>query len=223
MIIYSSSYLKIGILTLLCALHIFSPPVALPSSLVVDEINIIAVRDMQLRKEGRDYFMDVVCVVRNTGKSILKFQKCNFKLSFAAEKDILIGPASKDEVLIGREENSPHTDTDVRFVTPLGTDIQKFHAEISASEQLSSLILDTAPRFNLHIRGEFNVGIGMKQGWVYLKGITIDWILALDVPRDVFVKTYKAIERAAGKGDEPSDDALDIFETDPADQTEKRQ
>ncbi|OQY57253.1 MAG: hypothetical protein B6245_17270 [Desulfobacteraceae bacterium 4572_88] len=196
---------------LLFTLYFLLPPVALSSSLVVDEIDIIAIRDMQLRKEGGSYFMDVVCVVRNTGKHILKFQKCKFDLSFAAEKDIRIGPAAKNEVLIGWEKNSPHTDTDIRFVTQLATDIKKFHSEISSSGEISSLILDPAPKLNLHIRGEFNVGIGMKQGWVYLKGITIDWILPLDVPRDVFVRTYKAIERAAGKGDEPLDDELDIF------------
>ncbi len=198
--------------TLLILLSIFFFPIEGGTSSILDEVSIISVRDMQLRKEKDTYLMDVVCVIRNSNKHTLKFKDVNFKLAFAVNhdaEDIRIGPTFNNEILLEKKTDSSYTDTDVRFVADIGNDIQKFHSDITASEEMSALLMDSAPKFNLHIQGDFGLGIEVKQGWVYLKSVTIDWILKVDVPRDVFVRTYKAIESAAGKGGSLSDDEVD--------------
>lgn len=177
----------------------FFPFAAEASSLVLDDVTITAIQDMQLRKEKRTYFMDVVCVVQNSGKNVLKLTKAKFDLGFALEneEDISIGPVFKDEVILADKTDSPSV---VHLVTNLGNDIQKLHMAMISSEEISSLIMDPKPKLNFHIKGDFGLGIGLKQGWVYLQSITIDWILKVDVPRDVFVRTYKTIERVAKGG-----------------------
>jgi hypothetical protein len=190
---------------------IFFFPAEGKSSSILDEVNIISVRDMQLRKEKDGYLMDVVCVIRNSNKHKLKFNDVNFRLAFAVKDagDVRIGPTFNKEVMLEKKADAAYTDTDVLFVANIGKDIQKFHSDITASEEMSALLMDPAPKLNLHIQGDFGLGIEVKQGWVYLKSVTIDWILKVDVPRDVFVRTYKAIESAAGKGGSLSDDEVD--------------
>ncbi|OQX27169.1 MAG: hypothetical protein BWK80_06655 [Desulfobacteraceae bacterium IS3] len=200
-----------SICSLLILLSLFLFPPEGKASSILDEVNIVSIRDMQLRKEKDGYLMDVICVIRNSNKHKLKFNDVNFKLAFAVNdaEEIKIGPTFNKEVLLEKKADSSHTDSDVRFVAAIGNDIQKFHSDITSSEEMSALLMDPAPKLNLHIQGDFGLGIEVKQGWVYLKSVTIDWILKVDVPRDVFVRTYKAIESAAGKGGSLSDDEVD--------------
>ncbi|MDM8522469.1 hypothetical protein QUF80_03785 [Desulfococcaceae bacterium HSG8] len=187
----------------------FCPNLAKASSLILDEINIVAIQDMHLRKEKGAYYMDVVCKVQNAGKYTLKFQNCKFDLSFALRnsENIRLGSTFKEEALLKKSG-----DTDIQLATKLGSDIEKFHFNIISSEELSSLLMEPHPKLNLGLQGDFILGIQFKHGWMYQKGIKIDWILPVDVPRDVFVRTYKAIESAAGKGSDLSDD--DLFKED---------
>jgi hypothetical protein len=188
----------------------FFPFAAEASSLVLDDVTITAIQDMQLRKEKRTYFMDVVCVVQNSGKNVLKLKEAKFDLGFALEnaEDISIGPVFKNEVLLADKTNSPSV---IQLVTNLGDDIQKLHMAMISSEEISSLIMDPKPKLNFHIKGDFGLGIGLKQGWIYLQGVTIDWTLNVDIPRDVFVRTYKTIERVANGGSINDSDSDNLF------------
>ncbi len=145
--------------------------------------------------------MDVLCTIRNSGKSTLRFKKCRFDLGFALKDadDVRLGTASKEKIFVRNRGESPYTDTDVSFTADLGSDIRAFHHRIISSDELSSLLTDPKPKLNLHIRGDFVLGIQLTQGWMYQSGIRIDWTLAVDVPRDVFVSAYKTIETAAGQ------------------------
>jgi len=194
----------------LCAIVIFFfPLIAKSSSLILDEINIISIQDMKLRKEKETYFMDITCVVRNSGKNTLKFTESKFKLFFALTdtEEISIGSASENEILLERKEDLPYTDTNLQFAMNISNDIKQFHLNIISSEEMSSQLTEPKPKLNLHIQGDFGLGVKMKQGWMYLKGVTIDWTLTVDVARDAFVRTYKEIESAADNGENASSDA----------------
>ncbi len=172
--------LNFKVFKFLSVLSIFLfPLIAEPSSLILDKIDIVSIQDMQLRKENQTYFMDVVCVVRNSSKYILKLQDCKFDLSFVPEdsQEIRIGATSGDEILLEKKADSPYTDTNVPLVAHIESDIEKFHLNITSSEEMSSLLMEPKPKLNLHIQGNLGVGIKVKQGWVHIQGITIDWTL----------------------------------------------
>ncbi len=198
----------------LCAVIIFLfPLIAESSSLLLDEINIISIQDMELRKEKETYFIAVTFVVRNSGKSTLKFTDSDFKLSFAPTdaEEISIGSASEDEILLERKGDLSYTDTNLQFLINISNDIKQLHLNIISSEEMSSQLTEPKPKLNLHIQGDFGLGVKLKQGWMYLKGVTIDWVITVDVPRDVFVRTYKEIESAADGEVKASDDIKDAL------------
>ncbi len=183
-------------------LCIFLFPVIGDAASILDDVNFIVIREMQLRKEKETYFMDVTHVIRNSSNYALKFENCRFKLSFVTKDvgEIKLGSVLKNEILLERKADSPATDTSITLSPNIGSDIQAFHLNVTSSEEMNSMLMASNPSLRLHIQGNFNLGMGSKRGWVYQPGIKIDWILPIEVVRDVFVNTYKAIERAAGKG-----------------------
>ncbi len=202
-----------SIFSWLCVLLIFLLPSGADAETVLDHIDFILIQDMQLRKEKEVYFMDVTSVIQNSGNYTLKLGDCRFKLSFVPKdsEEIEVGSVFKEEILLEKKTDSSATDTSVRLSANIGPDIEKFHLNITSSEEMNSLLMDPKPKLNLHIQGGFNLGMGFRQGWVYQSGIKIDWILPVEVVRNVFVDTYKAIELAAGKGGSSDADEEDDF------------
>lgn len=189
-------------MNLLCILSIFFyPSVAYPAS-ILDEIDFVLIQEMQLRKENGTYFLDITSVVRNSGKRALKLKKCKFDLSLLPQdsKEIRLGSTTKDEIFL------ESADTNVQLSANIGTDMETFHTNITSSEEVNSLLGAPKPKFNLRIQGDFDLGMKVKRGWVYQSGIKIDWVLKIEVIRDAFVKTYKAIEQAADKSGKRLDD-----------------
>ncbi len=196
--------------SLLCILSIFFFPGFADSASILDEIDFVLIRDMQLRKEKGAYFFDVTSVVRNSGEHTLKLTNCKLDLSFTPEdsKTIELGSTFKDEILLEKKKpDSQGTDTNLHLSANIGSDIEAFHFKITSSEEMSSQLMEPKPKLNLHIQGGFELGMKLKRGWVYQPGIKIDWILQIEVVRDVFVKTYKAVELAAGKSSNVPADA----------------
>jgi len=190
---------------------LFTPTWALPSSQTLDSIDIISIRQMQLLKKNNDYWLDIACLVRNSGKNTVKFNKCNSQLSIVLKdaEDIDVGTSFQATILIPKAKSTLHTDSIIRFVTQIGKDIEQLHYDISASDEMSSLLMDAKPIINLRIKSSFELGLQIKHGWVYLKGVKIDWVIPLSIPRYVFIKTFKTIEAEAEGDDMLTEDEMD--------------
>ncbi len=168
---------------------------------IMDDIDILMIKDMTLRQEKNDFFLDVVFAVRNRGNTV-RFQQSRFDISFVQEdsKEIPLGTTAKEDLLLSAETDDP---TDVRFTAAIG-DIESLRLHLISSDEMSELMMASNPKVNMHIRGGFDLKLRAGQGWMSQPGYRIDWILPLEIPREIFVQTYKAIEDAADRKEDPS-------------------
>ncbi len=167
------------------------------SPLLLDNIDIVAIRDLQLRQERGDYVLDTTIVIRNTTGSTLKLENCTFDLAFAFDnsEDIPLGAAVKDEILLEQQADSADdsTDTDVKLSVNLGPDIQKLQQTLMAKKEMALLLTQSKPKLNLHLQGKFDIGIKADRAWGYQEGITIDWIVKPEVQKSVLAKIMHAM------------------------------
>lgn len=167
------------------------------SPLLIDNIDIVAIRDMQLRHEGKDNVLDTIIVIRNSNENTLKLENCTFDLAFALSdsEDIPLGRALKEEIFLERQVDSmdAYTDTEVRLSVSLDQDIQTLSQTLMTKKEIVGLLAESKPKLNLHLKGRFDVGIKANRAWGYQPGITIDWIVKPEVQRDILAKVFSTM------------------------------
>jgi outer membrane protein OmpA-like peptidoglycan-associated protein len=168
---------------------------------LLDQLDIVEVRDMQLRQEGHTYFLDTVIVIRNANKNTLKLEHCTFDLALAFDngEDISLGTAQIEEILLPHPESvsDEPTDIEVPLAVHLGQNIQALSQQLSTQKEMALLLTQPRPHLNLRLQGRFDLGIKAAQLWGYQSGITIDWIVTPEIRREVLAKVIQTM--AAGQ------------------------
>lgn len=180
------------------------------SPALLDNIDIVAIRDMQLRQEGSEYILDTVIVIRNANKNTLKLEHCMFDLAFAFDnaEDIPLGTAQIEEILLPHSEDASEEaiETEVPLAVHLGQDVQRLSQQLMTKKEMAFLLTKSTPRLNLHLQGRFDFGIKTTQLWGYQPGITIDWIVTPEIQREVLARVIQAMTagQAMASGTKPS-------------------
>lgn len=156
----------------------------------LDKIEIVSIQDIKLRKAGNDRILDVVVSMKNSNEKDLKMKDCYFEVSLRLEnsKDITLGVARHEEVYL--ESMKTLADTKVNVLLPVNLDIDNLYKEIVSVKQA---LIDSESRATLRINGNFKLGIKTKQGWIYQKGLDIDFIYKPEIQEKVLTKILEAI------------------------------
>ncbi len=178
------------------------------ASFIMDDIDMPEIKDMRLRKENDVYYMDVIIMVKNSGKKDIELKNCNFNLAFAVKDtdDINIGTTSKDTIILDTAGK-----TEMPLSVMIGSDIKRLHLNIISSDEMNSLLTDPDPELNINIRGNFDAGVKARLGWTYERGLNIDWLIKSKISRQILISAYKSIEQAADPESRTSPDD-DFFE-----------
>lgn len=162
---------------------------------ILDNIDVVAIPEMQVRQNGDQYILDAVVTLRNSSQKTLKLIQSDFHLAFVGRdaENIELGNVHHNEILLAQEGDAKQTDTDVIFSIPLGSkkDLHALYEKLIASTEL--LLLEPKPKINLHLQARFDFAIKSLQAWNYGNGIQIDWIVTPEVEQSVLLKFLEAI------------------------------
>jgi hypothetical protein len=165
---------------------------------ILEEIDIVAIRDLQVRKEGGQNILDAVITIRNTTQKYLKLIDCDFDLAFVlpADEDIRLGQVFREEILLVQGAGSENTDTDLLLSIDLGSDwdVQALYEQLLPTANV--ILTESKPEINLHLKAQFNLAVRSQQAWHYGNGFRIDWIVTPAVERMVLFKFLQAIAPA---------------------------
>ena len=178
----------ISILSLLPLLLGISPA-------ILDQIDLVAIRQLQLRSEGGRQILETTVTIRNTSQQTLKFEQGECDVAFVtnAAEDVKLGQIRQDVILLEQKDRPTLTDTELVFAFELGS-----NAEVAALFEkvraTTDALLQASPlKIKLHLQARFNLAIKADKGCDYLNEVEIDWILAPEIERTVFENFLQTI------------------------------
>ncbi len=167
-------------------------PLVLGFSLdLLDDIQIVAIHDIQLRHAEGQYILDAVIEMQNTGTKKLKLRDCSLSLALLPNgvERIPLGTAQIDEILFVPQTEAGAAVNNVKFALRLGNNLQDLqHNLFLSSKEMALLLLEPEPKLKIALQGQFNLGIQTNQLWVYKDGMTIDWTLTPSITKEALAK-----------------------------------
>lgn len=162
-----------------------------------DYLDLVAIRDMRIRKDGQEHVLDAVVTIRNTSQKTLKFSHCEFDLAMTVDPSHIIplGKAAVKEILLVHEGSAPSTDTDLLLSLPLGSQqtMRALYDNIilTVPNIISPEIIQKIP---LRMQARFaSFAIKSAHAWNYGNGLTLDWVVTPEVETRVLAQFLQAI------------------------------
>ncbi len=184
---------KVLIIVLLPCLLGFSPQ-------LIEDINIVAIRAMQLHEEQGQPVIVVRLIIRNSAHNLLKLQDCEFKLAIAPNdaKEILLGTARNKEIFLKSPDSSQENafaDTEVPITIYVKQSIQELAQTLMTTKEIALLLAEPAATVQLpvHLQGQFDLAVKATRSWGTQPGIRIDWIVRPQVEKQILTKLITAM------------------------------
>jgi len=181
-----------SIMLLLISLMIFPMLVGFSPDLL-DKIRFGNIRDLQLKKEGKNYLIETFLVIQYTGDRALKLDQGVFEVAVILKdgREFPLGTVRPQEITIDPPANAdaPPTETLMPMTLNLGTDLQTFLQGID----IAGLMTEAEPTLKVHLQGKFNLGMKATQFWGYQEGLNIDWIVTPAVSHAELLKLAPAL------------------------------
>ncbi len=195
---------KIIMLTMIFVLGAISVAVAEPQ--VIDQLEIVAIKEIKVNKRGGSFFLDMDTRIKNSSDQETRLRKGNFTFSMSSiDKD-----ASPPMIVVEKREigtDTNHADIvlqtrefpDEQNPNPLksgtvrdGVNEVMFHLDIGRSpklafESLSQIIncIGSPPvKARINILGTFELGVLSNKGWSMVENTKIEWMFDPEIQSD---------------------------------------
>ncbi len=162
---------------------------------ILDDIQIAAIRSMQLQEVEGKYVLDTVIDIHNTSSTALKLRNCKFRIFLALDDvgDIPLGVAHIDEIVLPPHADSSETAATMELSVELESDIEEFQTRLFSSKEIVSLMIADEPGLPLKIQGTFDFGMRTAQAWSYKEGMKIDWIVSPAIQKQVLLQVVSSM------------------------------
>lgn len=150
----------------------------------VDKIEVVAVKSMQLRGEGDNYYMDIVINMRNSNPKTLKLKENNFVIYLGAdkEKEIRLGVAKPDEIILESKIDPAEPSIEVRFPVDLGSDKDEVFKKLA---YITNTVGNPGNNVKISINGSCTIGTKTKKGWFSQSGFEMELTFNPKIQREV--------------------------------------
>ncbi len=162
---------------------------------VLEEIDIVAIREMNLRDEGEQHTLEALITIRNTSMKTLKLLQSDFELAIVTHdgKYIPLGSTQQDEILLEQAGGEPKSDTDMLLSLPLGSEEEVYELYQHVISTTRFLLLELEPTIDLRVKANFKLAVKTSQAWNYSNGIQIDWVVTPEISRRELIEFLQAI------------------------------
>ncbi|PIE29005.1 hypothetical protein CSA57_11140 [candidate division KSB3 bacterium] len=164
---------------------------------LINDIDIVSIREIRIAQKDGEPLLDTTIVIRNSGANTIKFTNCTFELAVAAEhsEELFLGTAQTEEILLqGREAKSvDFVDSDVRLAIRPGTALPTLAQTLVSTPAINRLMTQATPQLQLHLRGRFDVGLKAERAWGYQQGVRIDWLVTPEIHNTVLASAIKSM------------------------------
>lgn len=176
-------------LSVLLTLSLYSLGTASAISIeLVDQLNIKAIKSINLIKTNEEFRASVVVQFSTTAQVALKFKKADFTIIFKGDKgtEIYLGATQSEELLFPASE----TGREKLIEEKLDIFVGKNDADtMTRLIQLFNLLGNPDSEFEMILSGTTEIGTRAKRGWIYQGRIEIeDFIFYPTIQREVLFK-----------------------------------
>jgi len=131
---------------------------------MIEKLDISAVKSLQVRKSGNNYYLDMVVQMRNTNERDVKLRKCDFAVKFGSNtySPLYIGKTTPQEIVINSAPTDSAPSTDVNLQIGLGSKQSKVLGTLTYVMNVVGNPTDTPV---IILDGSANASIQVNRGW----------------------------------------------------------
>jgi len=140
---------------------------------LVDQIDIKAIKSINLNQTEQEFRADVVVQFSTLAKAAIKFRQADFIILFKDDKgkDIYLGTTHADEILFPGSQNGTEKLIEIQLDVYVGKNNLK---TVTRLIELFNLIGNPDSEFTMMLSGTTEVGTKAKRGWIYQGRIEIE-------------------------------------------------
>ena len=165
---------------------------------LLEQIDIVAIRDLTVREEQGISMLDAVVTIRNSSGKTVKLQEGEFTFAVLAADghDIPLGKAEQGEIVLDAGMDAAHPfEADIPMTLKLGasSSAQQLYDDLLSSAQLN--LLEPTSKLPLHFTSHFRLAIKIGQAWNFSNWIDLDWTVTPEIERTVLIKFLQGISQ----------------------------
>lgn len=132
---------------------------------MIDNLDISAVKSLQVRKSGNSYYLDMVVQMRNANERDIKLSECDFgvKLGSSVFSPRYIGKTTPQQIVINSAMTDSAPSTDVNLQIGLGADQANV---LSTLTYVMNIVGNPADKTQIILDGGANASLKGKRGWI---------------------------------------------------------